>query len=100
MQLNEQLISRLELLARLDLSEQERKRLLNDLNNILKMVSKMEELDTKGVEPLSHVSKVVNVLRKDEVAHQLAKEVAMKNAPLSDGKFFKVPKVIDLKNND
>lgn len=96
MQLNEKLISHLEQLARLELSEAERKTLLKDLNNILEMVSKMDELDTTGVAPLNHVSEVLNVLRKDEVAQQLARQVAMKNAPVEDGVYFKVPKVIDL----
>ena len=94
MQLDEALISRLENLARLELSDDERQRLLQDLNNILGMVSKMDELDTTGVEPLTHISKVVNVFRQDEVSYQLAREIAMQNAPQEDGTFFKVPKVI------
>ncbi len=94
MQLDEALISRLENLARLELSADERQRVLQDLNSILEMVGKMDELDTSGVQPLTHISEVVNVLRRDEVSHQLAREIAMKNAPQEDGTFFKVPKVI------
>ena len=100
MQLDEQLISRLERLARLELSEAARNKLLSDLNQILEMVSKMDELDTSGVEPLSHISEVVNVLREDEISQGLARDLVMQNAPVHDGTFFKVPKVIDLKNKE
>jgi len=65
-----------------------------DLNNILKMIEKLEEVDTEGVEPLTHMTDVVNAFRTDEVKNQLSREDALKNAPQTDGKFFQVPKVI------
>ena len=90
------LISRLEELARLELSDGERQQLAGDLSNILKMVETLEELDTEGVEPLVYINNEVNVLRADEVRHQLPTADALRNAPDTDGTYFKVPKVIDL----
>lgn len=96
MQIDEKLISRLENLARLELSNNERQRIMRDLNEILKMVSKLEELDTKDVEPLIYVNEESESLREDEVKHQVPHSEALKNAPDKDEHHFKVPKVIDL----
>jgi aspartyl-tRNA(Asn)/glutamyl-tRNA(Gln) amidotransferase subunit C len=95
MQIDEQLISRLEHLARLELSPEERATIQKDLNNILTMVEKLNELDTKNVDPLVYINEEGNVWREDQVQHQLEREKALKNAPDQDGRFFKVPKVID-----
>ncbi len=97
MKIDEQLISRLEHLARLELSSNEKASLLNDLNNILAMVEKMEKLDTTGVKPLVYVNEEANELRTDEIDDQVSREAALRNAPKSDGVYFRVPKVIDLK---
>jgi aspartyl-tRNA(Asn)/glutamyl-tRNA(Gln) amidotransferase subunit C len=90
------LISRLEHLARLELSEEERSSLQEDLNNILTMVEKLRELDTSDVEPLVYLNEDVNVWREDQVQNQVNHEAALLNAPQQDGTFFMVPKVIDL----
>lgn len=97
MNIDDRLISRLEQLARLELSVEERHRLTDDLNNILTMVEKLQALDTTGVEPLVYVNEEVNVLREDQVSNQTSREEALKNAPKSDGAYFRVPKVVDLK---
>jgi aspartyl-tRNA(Asn)/glutamyl-tRNA(Gln) amidotransferase subunit C len=97
MTIDERLISRLEQLARLELSAEETSRLTVDLNNILTMVEKLQELDTTGVEPLVYINEEVNVLREDEVKNQVSQAEALENAPKSDGTYFRVPKVVDLK---
>jgi len=94
MQIDTTLISRLEELARLELSDAERTKLTGDLSEILKMVKKLEELDTTDVEPLVYINNEVNVLRDDEVKNQVTVKAAFSNAPDSDGTYFKVPKVI------
>ena len=94
MKIDKTLISKLEKLSRLELAEAEKDSIQNDLNNILKMVEKLNELDTSGVEPLIHISTEENVLRADEVKHQLSRDKALKNAPQHDGEYFLVPKVI------
>ena len=96
MQVDKKLISRLEELTRLDLSEEEREALRRDLTGILAMVEKLRELDLDGVEPLVYVNEEQNRWRRDEVRGQVSRPEALRNAPDSDGKHFRVPKVIDL----
>ena len=96
MQIDDALILRLENLARLDLSPAERTAMQGSLTNILTMVEQLNTLNTEGVEPLIYINEDVNVWREDTVNHQLDRRDALKNAPDSDGTFFKVPKVIDL----
>lgn len=97
MKVDKQLISKLEKLARLELSEEEREGLTKDLSSILEMVEKLQELDTEGVDPLVYINEEVNTLRADQVDQQLSQKDALKNAPDQNGTFFKVPKVINLK---
>lgn len=94
MEVNKDLILKLEKLARLELSETERSAIQKDLGNILVMVDKLNELDTDGVEPLVYISDEQNTLRDDEIKHQVSRVEAMKNAPNTDGSFFRVPKII------
>lgn len=81
-------------LAHLDLSEDEKKKFPEQLNQILQYMDKLNELDTTGVEPMSHPQELSNVFRKDEVQPSLPVEEALKNAPARSGNYFKVPKVI------
>lgn len=94
MHIDTQLISRLEELARLELSETERSKLTADLTEILKMVEKLAEVDTTNIEPLVYINDEVNILRPDEVKNQVTADAAFSNAPDADGTYFKVPKVI------
>ena len=97
MKIDEQLISRLEHLARLELSDAEKTNLMQDLDNILALVEKMNELDTQNVAPLVYVNPIENTLREDQIENQVSREEALRNAPKQDGVYFRVPKVIDLK---
>lgn len=81
-------------LARLKFSDKELKSFTHQLNGILKYVEKLNELDTENVEPLSHLVEGNNAFREDKLKPSLNREEALKNAPESDGEFFKVPKVI------
>lgn len=95
MQVNKELISRLEKLARLQLTETERAEFAGDLTRILEMVDKLLELDTTGVEPLSYPAETETEWREDQVGPQLSQSEALKNAPKQDGQFFRVPKIIE-----
>lgn len=97
MRIDEPLILRLEKLARLQLSPSERNHIQKDLNAILEMVEKLEELDTKEVSPLVYINEDVNVWRDDKVDGQVDRSEALKNAPDQDGAYFRVPKVIPSK---
>ncbi len=95
MNVDKQLISGLEKLARLQLNEPEREKLSGDLTRILSMVEKLNQLDTDGVAPLVYLNEQPQQLRDDIVRNQLSNEQALQNAPEQDGRFFLVPKVID-----
>lgn len=81
-------------LARLAFSKQEKIHFQKELGKILDYMSKLNELDTSGIEPLCHPLGLVNVLREDKVKPSLSPEEALKNAPVRQENFFKVPKVI------
>ena len=82
-------------LARLELTDEELGNLTKQLDGILTYMNKLNELDTEGIEPLSHVLPLKNVYREDKVTSSLPVEEALKNAPCREGGFFKVPKVIE-----
>ena len=94
MQINRALLLKLQDLANLELTEEELAEFEVDLNKILKMVEKIQEVDTSQTEPLSHITEAKNVFRKDDIKNQLERKDALKNAPNHDGKYFKVPKII------
>ncbi len=94
MKIDKTLISKLEKLSRLELEEKEKVSIQKDLNEILSMVEKLNEIDTTGVKPLIYLSDETNVLREDEVKNQLSRAEALKNAPQQDGQHFLVPKII------
>jgi aspartyl-tRNA(Asn)/glutamyl-tRNA(Gln) amidotransferase subunit C len=93
-------VGRVAELAHLELTPEESGHMLEDLNAILDYVAELNELDTAGVVPLAQVSELVdssgaNVLRADEAAPCLDRATVMREAPETDGAFFKVPKVIE-----
>lgn len=95
MQIDNHLISRLQELARLDLSSEDQEKLKGDLEAILAMFEKLGEIDTEHIEPLRHLTDAVHRLRPDEVREELSPEDALKNAPDAENQFFRVPKVLD-----
>ena len=82
-------------LARLSLKPDERAKLSKDLEKILAYVDQLQELKTDTILPTSHVLPIENVFRKDSVKPSQIREAVLKCAPKSDGKFFKVPKIIE-----
>lgn len=95
MTIDETLILRLEKLSRLQLSTEERLTITNDLNNILGMIEKLNDLDTTGIEPLRHVIEENKPWREDKVNQSTTTIDALKNAPNHDDNYFKVLKVIE-----
>ena len=82
-------------LARLALGEDEIGRMVPELNNILKWVEQLEEVDTDGVEPLTAVIENRLRLREDVVDDGNCRDDILKNAPDAQHGFFAVPKVIE-----
>ena len=82
-------------LARLSLKPEEKAKLKKDLESILAYVEQLKSVPTDAVEPTSHVFNLENVFREDKVIPSEVREDLLKHAPLREGKFFKVPKVIE-----
>ncbi|WP_211749948.1 Asp-tRNA(Asn)/Glu-tRNA(Gln) amidotransferase subunit GatC [Paenibacillus sp. Marseille-Q4541] len=82
-------------LARLNLSETEEAQLTEQLNAILQYAEKLNELDTEGIEPTTHVLHVSNVMREDEVRDSLPIEKVMLNAPDEEDGQIKVPAILE-----
>ncbi len=82
-------------LARLRFSEEEEEQLATEMNRILEYMDKLNELDTSEVPPMSHVLDLYDVFRPDIPQQRITREEALKNAPDTDGEYFRVPKVIE-----
>lgn len=94
MEVNRALVNNLAHLSRLYFTDDEKKELEHDLQRMISFVEKLNEVDTKDVKPLKHMSTEINVFREDEIKGSATREEALQNAPATDGIFFKVPKVI------
>ncbi|MEO5357174.1 MAG: Asp-tRNA(Asn)/Glu-tRNA(Gln) amidotransferase subunit GatC [Nitrospirae bacterium YQR-1] len=82
-------------LSRLKLDADELEIFGKQLNDILLYVEKLNELNTDGIEPTSHVIPLMNVFREDIERDSIALEDALSNAPDRTGNFYKVPKIIE-----
>lgn len=81
-------------LSRLSLNDQQLQKFAQQLSDVLTHVSKLNELDVSGVEPMAHAMDVVNVMRDDQPVPGLPVEKVLANAPGQSPPFFKVPKVL------
>lgn len=82
-------------LAKLELSGEEKEAAKKDMGKMLDYIDKMNELDTTGVEPLSHLFQVDNVFREDVVTGGDDRDRILKNAPEQKDGAFKVPKTVE-----
>ena len=83
------------ILAKLELSEEEKEQAKADMGSMLDYIDKLNELDTTGVEPMSHVFPVNNVFREDVVTNEDDRDNILKNAPEEKDGSFMVPKTVD-----
>jgi aspartyl-tRNA(Asn)/glutamyl-tRNA(Gln) amidotransferase subunit C len=111
MKVTEKDVRYVEDLANLELTPQERERMLKDLNSILEYIDRLNQFDTRDVPPMAQTSdrygvdqskigsaRFAYVLREDQVdatGQRLERDTVLRNAPESDGTFFKVSKVIE-----
>jgi aspartyl-tRNA(Asn)/glutamyl-tRNA(Gln) amidotransferase subunit C len=95
MKIDKDTVDKIAHLARLELNEAEKEKAIVELSEILSFMAKLDELDTTGVQPLVYMNDAVNILRPDEVHQEITTAQALANAPLSDGTYFKVAKVIE-----
>jgi aspartyl-tRNA(Asn)/glutamyl-tRNA(Gln) amidotransferase subunit C len=94
MELTKEIIDQLAILARLEFNEGETIQIRNDLARMITFVEKLQELDTTGVEPLLHMTDMVDIVREDRILGSMDSISAMKLAPDADEQYFFVPKVI------
>jgi len=88
-------VSRVAVLARLRLSDDELDHLTSQLGQILSHVELLNELNTEDVEPMVHAIELENVFRDDVVRESISREDALSNAPKSDGRYFLVPEILE-----
>ncbi len=92
--IDENLISKLEKLSKLRLNPQEKVQITKDLEDIVNMFDKLEEVDTTDVIPTRHITTHPHPLRSDLPANELKVEQALKNAPDTHEDFIAVPKFL------
>ena len=98
MQITEGTLDRIAELAKLDYSDPvARAAILADMERVLAFVERLNEVDTAGVEPLIFMTEEENVLRPDAVipGDIVSKQDALRNSPVKDSDYFKVPRVVD-----
>ena len=83
------------ILAKLELSPEEKEEAKKDMGRMLDYIDKLNELNTSKVEPMSHVFPVQNVFREDVVTNEDTRDAILANAPKKKDGAFKVPKTVE-----
>ncbi|RKR83887.1 aspartyl/glutamyl-tRNA(Asn/Gln) amidotransferase subunit C [Mucilaginibacter gracilis] len=94
MTIDNETVEKIAHLARLEVTETEKKDLAKDMNRILDFMAKLNEVDTTGIEPLVYMTELTNSIREDVVKQEITHEEALENAPEHDADYFRVAKVI------
>ena len=95
LKIDKEAVDKIAHLARLEFDNEAKEQIIQDMNNMLAFVDKLNEIDTSNTEPLIYMSDEVNVLREDEVKQEITQAEALKNAPKHDSDYFKVPRMIE-----
>jgi len=93
--INDEMIEYVGILAKLELSDEEKEQAKKDMGRMLDYIDKLNELDTEGVEPMSHIFPVNNVFREDMVVNGNDRDHILENAPADKEGMFKVPKTVE-----
>ncbi len=93
--ISDEVIDYVGILAKLELSEEEKEEAKKDMGRMLDYIDMLNELDTSGVEPMSHVFAINNVFREDVVTNGDDKDNMLRNAPERKDDAYKVPKTVD-----
>jgi aspartyl-tRNA(Asn)/glutamyl-tRNA(Gln) amidotransferase subunit C len=92
--IDEKLVEYVAKLSRIKLTPEEEKMYVSQLKDIVQYVEKLSELKVDDVLPMDHVLDVKNVYREDRAQASFPREDILKNAPSTDGSYFKVPKIL------
>lgn len=95
MSVDQKTVRRIAHLARIKVSDEDVPRLEGELNSILHWIEQLNEVDVKGVEPLTSIVATRMKKRKDEVTDGHYPQDVTRNAPASEDEFFMVPKVVE-----
>jgi aspartyl-tRNA(Asn)/glutamyl-tRNA(Gln) amidotransferase subunit C len=95
MTITDETIDYVGILAKLELSDEEKEQAKKDMTNMLDYVSKLDELDTDGVEAMSHAFPVSNVFREDVVTNGDDRDNMLQNAPEKKDGCYKVPRTFE-----
>ena len=93
--ITDEIIDYVGILAKLELSLEEREEAKKDMGRTLDYIDKLNELDTEGIEPMSHVFSMNNVFREDIVTNGDDRDNILKNAPEKKEGAFKVPRTVE-----
>ncbi len=93
--INDETIEYVGILAKLELSDAQKEQAKKDMGRMLDYIDKLGELDTTGVEPMSHVFPVQNVFREDVVTNGDMRDALLANAPAEKDGMFMVPRTFD-----
>ena len=95
MKITEELVDYVSTLSRLRLPQEEKAKMAGELEQIVTYMDTLNTLDTDGVDPMSHIFPLKNVLRTDEVVPSADREVLLSSAPDRDDETFRVPKAVE-----
>ena len=82
-------------LSRISLEDEKAQKLATDLSSIFEFIEKLNELNTKDIEPLTSIAETTLKFRKDEIINENIREKILKNSPSDNEDFFVVPKVVE-----
>lgn len=95
MKISDEMVDYIADLSRLTIEPDEKSAIADELGTIIGYVDKLNNLDTGDLAPMSHVSDLKNVFRKDEVRPSLDRELLLREAPQRDEESFVVPKTVE-----
>lgn len=95
MELDKELVDYIANLSKIQLSDNDYVKMFSELSEIIDYMEILKTLDTENAEDLSHVFSITNIMRKDKVKDSLPREDILKNAPVSNGEAFVVPKAVE-----
>lgn len=95
MHISDQLVEHIAELSKLKLDKNSREKMKTELEAVVGYMDVLNSLDTTGVEPLSHIANITNVLREDEICPSCAREDILQNAKESTEQYFTVPKTVE-----
>ena len=95
MKIDQESLKKIANLARLEIKPGEEEALLKSMDSVLTWMDQLNEIDTDGVEPLTHIMDEVNNWREDEGLNTLSRKEALDNAPSKNDTYIMVPKVIE-----